>query len=614
MIMIGESPNQEQLKSPVDLMRLAIAFKRRRLSIVAVTIFGAIGGVGVSKALVPPVFEARAVIECERCSRPEFGDRELATLQETVKLPAHLEIIRQKLGIDAPLDRIGHDIDVSASIESRLIQITGRAKTAEMAAGMANIIVDAFLETRLQIERDKLMGHLHTLERDAEKARKAVNDAREQYDQFRKDNNIADLPAERQAAIQEAARLRSEAAIARGEEQAARARVRALERVTTKEPPTAVLQQVEELPSAKRLSKATIDLGSAQARFTAEHPSVKVLTDEVDVLKGKVAASNDAIATGRTVGRNPQWDLAKQGILQATVGQEAASTLESTYEQLAQNAALAAARLSKLEGQASDLFWSVQHAERHLAAIESDKKIAADAARSPTTELRILTPARPPMTPAKSTRRVAGVLGLFFGCIVAALATVLYELRGFRIRTAEELAFWGQGPVVASSRWPTSAEALDELVSDILAALRGTKGTTMLVGAGTGEAAFVEHLVECIRERMRLENSAHEFDGCSIEAISQLGRANALRRAVHAADRVLLFVSAGRHSAFALRAFINKVAFPSPVGFVLVDLHEDHVKLPDLVGDVRAFRNIRPSRAKRWFGRIGGRSGLRPMA
>jgi uncharacterized protein involved in exopolysaccharide biosynthesis len=591
MAMSKESPQQDDIGAPVDPMRIVLALGRRRWGVAGAAIFGAIIGAGLSKTLVPPVFEARSVLECDRCTANDFGDRELATLQESVKLPNHIEKAREKLGIDASIERIGRDIDVNASIESRLIQVTARGKTGDLAANLANVIVDAFMETRLQVEKAKLADRLHTVKIDADKARKAVVEAREQYDKFRSEHNIADLPAEREAAIQEAARLRSESAIARGEQQAEEARVRALLRESSKEPLTAIVQQREDLPDAKRLSVAKEEMATARARFTADHPRVLALASEVEALERKVAASNEAVTTGRTVAPNPQRESAKLGILQGIAGHEAASTRGSAYEKLAQTAAQAAARLSSIEGRASELLSNLQTAERHSATMELDKKDAEVAARSPSTGLRILAIARTPPTPIKSSRKIAVLLGPIFGCILAALAVALHELRGLRIRTANELAFWGQGPVLGSSQWPTSEAAFGDLVSDIVGAVRGAKGKTMLVGASTAELAHLKPLVHAIQKEMSRERERQELPESSMDALLQLDTAGSLRRATRDVDRIVVIVEAGLHSAWALRSFVRKIARPQQVAFVLINAPADHDSLPDVVGDVAAFRN-----------------------
>ena len=589
--MVEQMQEPENAGAPADPQRLFFAVWRKRWIIAGATAVGTVSGIVIAKVMVDQVFEARSVIECDRCSRPDMGDRELATLQESVKLPQHLEKASQKLGITSTLDTLERDVEVGASIESRLIHVTARGKNGELAAGLANETVGAFLETRLQVERDKLDDRVRRLSSDAEKARVAIVAVRTRYDRFRDEHHITDLPIEREAAIQEAARLRGELAIAQGDEQAQRARALALRRATSNEPSTAILQEMEDLPDARRLADAKAQLTGARARLSAEHPKVLALTAEVDMFEKKLAAMNEAITTTRTVGRNPLWDLARNGILEASASQEAANTRQLTYEKLAQSAAQAVARLSSMEGQASELLSKLQNAERHASAIELDLKVAEDAARAPATGLRVLATARAPSIPIRSSRKAAAILGPIIGFVIAALVTLLHELRGFRIHTATELAFWGKGPVLAASRWPTSPEARDDLVSDVVGALRGAKGKTLLIGAGTMEMALVQPLAHSIREQIERESSVDEAAYGSIEPFEQLEPIAKLRHAMHRCDQVIILVGAGQHSASAFRTFIQKIARPRHIAFVLVDLHEDYVSLPDLVGEIASFRN-----------------------
>jgi uncharacterized protein involved in exopolysaccharide biosynthesis len=589
--MTEQMQSPEDTGVPVDPRRIFIALRRQRWVIAGVAVLGTVAGAAMAKAIVEPVFEARSVIECDRCSSPDFGDRELATLQESVKLPQHLEKARQKLGLTSALESMDRDVEVGASIVSRLIHVTARGKSGELAAGLANATVDAFMETRLQVERAKLDDRLRTLMSDAEKARSAVIDARGRYDRFRSVNDIADLPAERQAAIQEAARLRSELAIAQSEEHAERARAMALRRGSSKESSTAILQEEVDLPDAKRLAAAKAELVGVRIRLSADHPRVQALTTEVEVLEQKLAELNDGVTTRQTVGRNPQFDLAQQGILAASANQAAASTRQETYEKLAQRAAQAVARLSNIEGEASQLLSSLQNAERHAASIEIDLKVADDAARKPSTGLRILAAAHTPSTPVASSRRIVALLGPLLGSLIAAMLVLLRELRGARIHTAAELAFWGKGPVLTASRWPTSPEALGDFASDVVGTLRGAKGKTLLIGAGAMEMALVQPLMRCIHEHIERESVLEETSPVSIEPFEQFEPTAALRRAVHRCDRVVILVGAGRHSALGFRTSILKIARSQPVAFVLVGLHEDHVSFPDLAGDIAAFRN-----------------------
>jgi uncharacterized protein involved in exopolysaccharide biosynthesis len=572
----------QEIGTPVEVRRVLLGLRRLRWVIAGAAVVGTVAGAAMAKSLVEQVFEARIMLECDRCSRPDYGDRELATLQETIKLPQHLEKARQKLGLTATLENLDLQVDVGASLESRLIRVTAREKSGELAAGLANAIVEAFMETRLQIEHDVLDERARVLAFDADRARKSVNEARERYDQFRRDNNIADLPTERQAAIQEAARLRSELALARGEEEAERARALALERASSREPATTVLGELEEVPDAKHLAEIRAQLTEAEARLSAEHPRVQGLAAEVEMLEQKLAMTNETFTTRRDIGLNPRRESAQQSMVQARASQEAARTLHLTYEKLAQEAARAAARLSNIEGQASELLSNLENAERHSTTIQLELKTAEDAARKPSTGLRILAPARVPTLPVDSPRKAVVVLSPFAGPIFAALLLILYELWGLRIHTATELTYWGNGPTIAGSRWPNLPASFHELVEDLSHWLSSKHGKTILIGASGHESALVEALARAIRDRL-------DDDQYAVDTLSPLTPAPALRRAMRTATRVLVVVAAGKHFAMALQAFVQKITTSARIGFILVDIDAAHESLADLAGNVEAF-------------------------
>lgn len=590
MITAEDKPGSENAGAPLDPMRLGIGIWRRRWFVAAMAVIGTVIGAIVAKTLIPPVFEARGVVECDRCSETGFGDRELATLQESVKLPQHMERVRQKLGLETTIEAIDRDVEVNASIESRLIQVTARAKSGEVAAGMVNIIVDAFMETRLSVEQDKLLLRVRKAVADTDKARAVVLDARDRYDRFRRQNDIADLPAERQAAIEEAARLRSELAIARGEEQAEQARMTALRRLSSNEPATTVLQETQESPAARSLAEKRVALKSARARLSGEHPNVLSLSAEVETLEHSATSEDDSITTARIIGRNPQWDLAQQGILDANAKHEAASTRQSTYAKLAQQAAQAAARLSDIEGRGSELLSNAKTAEQHLATLEIALKMAEDAARTPSTGLRILASARTPTVPVKSSRRVVAFLGPLIGVLLATIAVLLYELRGLRVYSATELAFWGNAPVLTASQWPRVPKALGDIVTELTLPLGQSTGKTLLVGFGATELAASHALAYELHEALESDASATNHSN-SVEAVASVESRADLRHAVRNADRVIVLVSAGAYSVMKLRSFIHDLGKPERMGFVLLNIRSEHVALPDRIGDDGVFWN-----------------------
>lgn len=583
----GQRPGE--FGAPVQWRRLTLALWRRRWVVVCATAVGTAAGAAMAKTLVAPVFEAQSTIECDRCAKPEYGERELATLQETVKLPQHLENACEKLGLPVELESLDSDVEVNASLESRLIQVTARGKTGALAAELANMMVDAFIQTRLQIEIDILDQNVQRLLIDANKARAAIVEARENHDRFRHENNIVDLAAERQAAVQGTARLHAELAIAQADEQAERARALALHRATVKESSTAILQQTEELSDAKKLADVRSQLTEARVLYSAAHPQVLALRAQAEELERKIAEANEAIATGRTIGPNPQLELARRKILEANANQEAARTRQSLYEKMAHSTAEEATRLANIEGRSAELLFQLESAERHATSIALDLKAAQDAARAPSTGLRILARARAPRIPVESPRKVVAVLGPLVGFLFTVLFIVLWELRGIRIHTAAELTFWGKGPTIAASTWPRSPHALDDLAAELTESVRNSSGKTVILGASADELPYLEQLIQKIQEQM----PPYEIDGARIESLPPLASTSALRQSLRDATRVLIMVTAGKHSVMALTQFVQKIAFTGQLGFVLVNLQEEYAGLPDLVGDVDGFWKIR---------------------
>lgn len=587
--MVEERAQREDSGTPVDPMRLLLGLWRRRRFVMAAAFVGIGVGWFVGQTLVSPIFEAHGVVECDRCSEIGYGDRELVTLQESVKLHQHIEKVQTALALQDPIEVIARDIEVGTSIESRLITITARAKSGEQAARMINTLVDAFIETRLSIEQEKLMQRVRKSAKDTENARIGLAGARKNYDHFRRVNNIADLPVERQAAIEEAARLRSELAIAQADELAERARMDALHRASKIESPTTILDRTEELPLTRRLAEKRVALNSAKSRLAEDHPIVLSLLAEVNALENHPALEQEAVTIARKVGRNPQWDLAQQSFLQAHANKDAATTRQSTYGQLAERAAHAAARLTQIEGQGAELFSNVKIAEQHVATLELALRTSEDAARTPSTGLRILAPARPADTPVKSPRRVITILGPLVGSVFVIIVALLGELRGFRIHTAAELAFWSRGPILAASRWPNEPQALHDLIAELAIPLHQSEGKTLLVGLGAAEIASVHLLAFGLHEMLERGRVSSIERMHSIEARSTADNRTELRKALQHADRIIVLVLAGMHSATELHRFAHDIEESGRIALVLLNLRSDHAGLRDRIGCANSF-------------------------
>ncbi|HKP57517.1 MAG TPA: hypothetical protein VJV78_12385 [Polyangiales bacterium] len=196
--------------------------------------------------------------------------------------------------------------------------------------------------------------------------------------------------------------------------------------------------------------------------------------------------------------------------------------------------------------------------------------------------------------------------------------TVGRELRGLRVHTARETAFWANAPVVASSTWPREATALRELVDELSDAALGLRGTTLVVGAGVHEALlarevayWLSHLTSSAHLRA-LGSGAHV--GAELAAVNPLGlvprrddafasawawdgptEGLSLRRAARLADRVLVVVGAGTLSISDAARLCTSLGRTSGVGLLLVGLNAELARLPDRAGEAKRFWTANPA-------------------
>ncbi|MCA9530017.1 MAG: hypothetical protein KC543_07765, partial [Myxococcales bacterium] len=254
-----------------------------------------------------------------------------------------------------------------------------------------------------------------------------------------------------------------------------------------------------------------------------------------------------------------------------------------------------------------------------------------------------------PTTPTGPLADVTPWLWLFGGPLAGAalvcLIACMRELVGLRVRTARELAWWGRGPVVGSTTWPSDAGALDALVEELEDHGVWALGSTLVVPATERERAVSAQLARCLHaapwlgravtrpaalpaptgERLLAAGApglAHEAGGAAIERVPTEGARGAraadalalsdagadaegierpsacdwdgplhgpiLRRSTRLSDRVLVVAQSGARGRDVARARA-RLGRPDGVGWVLVGASERFVETDDRVGDVATF-------------------------
>ena len=291
---------------------------------------------------------------------------------------------------------------------------------------------------------------------------------------------------------------------------------------------------------------------------------------------------------------------------------------------------------SDIEGEASALLAEVNVNERLLSGLQGTEAALEDALRDPPSGFSVLDPGAVPEYPERNKMKVVVFAAIPTLCVLLALLFVLQrEFRGLSLKTPAEVAFWGNGPVLAATSWPDDPLGLDELVAGLDDFAPDATGSMLVVGASPGEGRLANELAHRLNDdwlptrepsaapvgRGPLQTPppsgpypighagnqsaahAHRPSTPPSEALRVVSRTDrllleawdgpfegqALRRAARLADRVVILVRSGAMSAPHLNKIQHRIGREKGIGYLVVGLPDDLRALCDRAGDVAAF-------------------------
>jgi uncharacterized protein involved in exopolysaccharide biosynthesis len=519
------TPKSSQVGAPVDLRRVGRALTANKRMLTYVFIGASVAGVTLAKVVLPRTYAANATLLWE--PPPALhgeAARELVTLAQSVKLPGNLLLVREGLHSSQSIEGIAKRIDVSFGDNTMLIGITGSGSDPASAAELANKTVDVFVAAEREVAANRLRGSVEALRQSLGQSEEALGQARTKYDVFRAEYHVDDFSVEVQAGIGELARLRTSAHDAQIELQGLQARESALRVAQSASSPSVVMSSSEEHTDAARLAISETELAALRSKYSEDHPSVLALAAEVKVLRARAKTLAPAV-TAQTLGRNPTYDAIA---MQAQESQVVRMGLEERARALAdveQQAEARARKLTAVEGQAARLLADVTTNEEHVNVLLKQLAMAEDDVRGASSGFQLVSRATPPDHPVRGIGRIVAAALPIFALLAAIALVLLRELRGMRVKTTSEAAYWGRAPVVASTSWPDdeheTIEALSRYVADALEARRGVVGLAAMATAN-GTAAIANAVAERLRWRgktcavVEARAHAHRFEECGL--------------------------------------------------------------------------------------------------
>jgi len=492
--------------APVDPRRVVAALRRARLPLISIAVASVVAAAFLGKFVLPRKYLAESTILWE----PPFAahtesTRQIATLAQSVKLPANLLRVRDKLAPTETIESVAKTIDVTVGDTSMLITVAATESSARTAVDVANTMVDVFLDSQRTLSANRLQQVVASLQESLVQGEAALIAARAKYDTFRAAHHVADFPAEVQAAITELARVKVAADDARVEVLELEAREASLRQSQGDSPEHMVVSRNEELPGAVRMSQLEIELAAKRAKLSNDHPVVAAAAAELDALRKRGVGPS---VTSQVIGRNAVRDAVSAQLEESSALRRAVEERTHALEDLRRDSEQRAGQLTAVQGEAARMLADVSANDDHVAGLFKQIAMAEDDVRAATSHFQVVSPATLPEHSQRGFRRIVA-LCLPFAVTFAAVFLVLWrEIGRLRVRTAREAAYWSGAPVLSTTSWPNGgADEASRLARDVASATDAGCGVIGVTTASTVEdgtsGALVEELLRSAQRRGR---------------------------------------------------------------------------------------------------------------
>ena len=458
--------NEEEIT--IDLREIGAILKRNAANIARVTGV-CIVAAGVYLAVATPVYESQALL---RVKQPKgIGSSLLDAMPmgnamlNTQLMNTYAEILKSRSVIVPVIEKteepdkegrfiqyedyLKKNITTAPFKDTEIMQFTARAETAEKAQQVNKMIVEGFLNRLTELSRDQQKATRGFIEERAVAAKKELKDAEDKLTEYKKANDIIapddavklatekmgmvdKLNAENRVALATAnARLASTNAQLNGEA-ASIADNKSIQLYNTQ------LAQLE----GERISYLD--------KYTAQHPKVKQVEQEIANLKQKINSEINKVASLQAPSDNP----VHQQLLAAKFQSEAeASVAQSNLAKLHQidnDNKTDLRNLSDKEQEFVNLMRDVTVANEIYVMLAKRVEEAKVAEASVATEVQVVDSGTLPEKPAKPKKALTLILAALLGALASSGFVVVRELLNRTIKNSDDVANYLDLPVLGS--------------------------------------------------------------------------------------------------------------------------------------------------------------------
>ena len=458
--------NEEEIT--IDLREIGAILKRNAANIARVTGV-CIVAAGVYLAVATPVYESQALL---RVKQPKgIGSSLLEAMPmgnamaNTQLMNTYAEILKSRSVIVPVIEKTeepnkeGKFPDYTGYVKGKvatapfkdteIMQLTVRANTAEKAQKANSLIVEGFLNRLTELSRDQQKATRGFIEERTATAKKELKDAEDKLTEYKKANDIiapddaVKLATEKMGMVD---KLNAENRVALA---TANARLASTNAQLNGEAASIADNKSIQLYN-QQLAQLEGERISYLDKYTAQHPKVKQVEQEIVKLKQKINSEINKVASLQAPSDNP----VHQQLLAAKFTSEAeASVAQSNLAKLAQidnDNKEDIRNLSDKEQEFVSLMRDVTVANEIYVMLAKRLEEAKVAEASVATEVQVVDTATLPTAPVAPKKAMTLLLAALLGILASSGFVVVRELLNRTIKNSDDVANYLDLPVLGS--------------------------------------------------------------------------------------------------------------------------------------------------------------------
>ena len=458
--------NEEEIT--IDLREIGAILKRNAANIARVTGV-CIVAAGVYLAVATPVYESQALL---RVKQPKGIGTSLLeampmgnAMANTQLMNTYAEILKSRSVIVPVIEKTeepnkeGKFPDYAGYVKGKvatapfkdteIMQLTVRANTAEKAQKANSLIVEGFLNRLTELSRDQQKATRGFIEERTATAKKELKDAEDKLTEYKKANDIiapddaVKLATEKMGMVD---KLNAENRVALA---TANARLASTNAQLNGEAASIADNKSIQLYNSQ-LAQLEGERISYLDKYTAQHPKVKQVEQEIAKLKQKINSEINKVASLQAPSDNP----VHQQLLAAKFQSEAeASVAQSNLAKLHQidnDNKEDIRNLSDKEQEFVSLMRDVTVANEIYVMLAKRLEEAKVAEASVATEVQVVDTATLPTAPVAPKKAMTLLLAALLGILASSGFVVVRELLNRTIKNSDDVANYLDLPVLGS--------------------------------------------------------------------------------------------------------------------------------------------------------------------